>query len=86
MPEPKHQHIERPDLRHVRIVAGMSPMSLQATLDGKPWAGLVSLRFNAGEGQLCRVTAEFYANIEVDAELQTVALSNEPHSAEPHHV
>ena len=86
MPEPKHPHIERPDLRHVRIVAGMSPMSLQATLDGKPWAGLVSLRLDAGEGQLCRVTAEFYANIEVDAELQAVTLTNAPPAAEHPHV
>jgi hypothetical protein len=76
----QHPHSTHPDLRHIRAVAGMSPMGVTLELDGKPWTGLVDFTFRAHSGQLCEVTATFYANVEIEGTVRKVTemYSNTP--------
>ena len=71
-----HPHEARPDLKHLQVVAGMSPVTARVTLDGQPWAGLVSLNVKVEADRLCVVTAQFYANLDIDAELRVLTMTN----------
>jgi hypothetical protein len=71
-------HRERRELRHLKVVAGASPLYAQVELDGKPWAGLVGLDISIHTGNICEVTATFRANMEIDAQLKKVKFRNAP--------
>ena len=78
------QHRVQPELQHVRVIAGQSAIYADVTLNGKRWQGLSALTFHAEAGKPCLVTAKFFANVEIDAQMHiktgaytSVTLTNE---------
>lgn len=65
-----HPHEARPELPHVHIKAGESPVETIVLLNGEPVRGLKKLSFTVdAEGALNVLTLTLSANVTVDAAL-----------------